>query len=225
MLGGLLYVYALNKGGVFTTDIVNGVAKTQFSLNGVITKPDNVFPEIALRFLPPFIGVIFIIGLISALFPSADGALTSLTSSFCIDILGINRTHKTEEQKDRQRKTVHIIFTFVFLLCILAFKWFNNPSIIDIIILVAGYTYGPLLGLFSFGILTHRTLPKGWPVVIICMLAPVLCYIISTHAKAWFGGFEIGADLLIYNGLFTFLGLLLVSKKEAAMPALQTLSA
>ncbi|HEX8333730.1 MAG TPA: sodium:solute symporter, partial [Segetibacter sp.] len=176
---------------------------------------DNLFPEIALNYLPPIIGVIFIIGLISALFPSADGALTALTSSFCIDIIGLKRKeHWSEEKRKKVRLTVHFTFAIVFLICIMVFKFINNKSIIDIILRLAGYTYGPLLGLFSFGILTKRKFKESVFVPVICLLAPLITYAIAENSKTLFGGFQIGIELLILNGLLTFLGLLLISKKS-----------
>ncbi len=213
VLGGLLYLYAMSKGGFYETVMVNGKEQLHFMLDGKNIIGDNIFPQIAFNNVPPVIGVIFIIGLISALFPSADGALTALTSSFCIDIIGLNRKEYWQEKKrKRVRMTVHIIMAFIFMLCVMVFKWIDNKSIIDIILRVAGYTYGPLLGLFSFGILTKRKLPESFSVTAVCLLAPALCYIVDVNAPKWFGGFQIGIELLILNGLFTFLGLWMISK-------------
>jgi Na+/proline symporter len=215
VLGGLLYVYAESKGGAFQQVMVNGKATTQFLLNGKNIIGDNLFPEIAFSYVPPFIGIIFILGLISALFPSADGALTALTSSFCIDIIGLKRKKEWDEAKKKKvRMTVHLTFAIIFFLCVMFFKFIDNKSIIDIILKVAGYTYGPLLGLFAFGILNKRALPEGAGVPAVCLIAPALCYIISENAAKWFGGFQIGIELLILNGILTYLGLLLISKKQ-----------
>ena len=143
--------------------------------------------------------------------------MTALTSSFCIDLLDLkNRPGKDEAQNKRTRIFVHICFAVVFLLCILVFKWINNKSIINVILDLAGYTYGPLLGLFSFGIFTRRSLPDSGGITVVCLLAPALCYILSQHAAQWFGGFQIGLELLLINGVLTFLGLLLLSKKRPA---------
>ena len=109
--------------------------------------------------------------------------------------------------------TVHLIMAIVFLLCVLVFKWIDNKSIIDIILKLAGYTYGPLLGLFSFGILTKRRLPESVAVTIVTLLAPALCYIVDMNATKWLGGYQVGIELLIINGLFTFIGLWIISKK------------
>ena len=214
VLGGLLYIYAMSKGGSFEQVAVNGKQQLHFLLDGKNVIGDNIFPEIAFSYLPPIIGVIFIIGLISALFPSADGALTALTSSICIDIIGLNRKEDWNEQtRKRRRMTVHLIMAIVFLGCVLVFKWIDNKSIIDIILKLAGYTYGPLLGLFSFGILTKRRLPESVAVTIVTLLAPALCYIVDMNATKWLGGYQVGIELLIINGLFTFIGLWIISKK------------
>ncbi len=195
LLGGLLYLYATSK--------------------GLDVKGDDLFPTIALQYLPPAISVIFIIGLISALFPSADGAITALTSSFCIDILGLQRNQQLgEAQKSKTRMTVHLTFAVVFLICVMMFKVMDNKSIIGILLDVAGYTYGPLLGLFTFGILTKRVLnDKASP--IICLIAPMLCYLIQVNAPTLFGGYQIGIEMLILNGAMTFTGLYIISKPQA----------
>jgi hypothetical protein len=101
------------------------------------------------------------------------------------------------------------------MFCILLFKWIDNKSIINIILDLAGYTYGPLLGLFAFGILTRRVLEKGYTVTVICLLAPAICYMISKNAASWLNGYQIGFELLLINGLLTFIGLWLISKKAA----------
>ena len=207
LLGGLLYLYILNNGGHYE--------QHEMMVQGKNVIGDDLFPTVALQYLPKAVSIIFIIGLISALFPSADGALTALTSSFCIDLLGLKtRTDRNEKQKKRIRMTVHVIFSIVFLAWILIFKWINNKSIINIILDFAGYTYGPLLGLFSFGIFTRRRLPETWLITATCLAAPALCYFISKNSAQWFGGFQIGIELLLLNGILTFLGLLIVSKKQ-----------
>lgn len=225
MLGGLLYMFALSKGGVYTDVDIDGntvkhllIADPGNAGQTINVIGDKMFPSIAMNFMPPAISIMFIIALISALFPSADGALTALTSSFCIDILGLkNRTDLSEKEKKRKRLTVHFTFAFIFLLCILIFYIINNNSIIDVILDLAGYTYGPLLGLFAFGIFTKRTLPDTVLITVISLAAPVLCYIISRNAADWFGGFQIGIELLLLNGLLTFLGLLIISKRGTSV--------
>jgi Na+/proline symporter len=212
LLGGLLYLYAINHGAEYAQ--VGG--KMQFLSENKNIMGDELFPTMALQFMPQAISIIFIIALISALFPSADGALTALTSSFCIDMLGLKRRDDlTEKQQKKIRLTVHLSFTVIFLVCIMIFYRIGDRSIIDKILTLAGYTYGPLLGLFAFGILSKRSLPSTMLITIICLTAPVLCYFISQNSAKWFGGYQIGIELLIINGLLTYLGLLSISKKAA----------
>ena len=161
--------------------------------------------------MPPYISIIFILALISALFPSADGAITALTSSFCIDLLGMQRnTEWAETKKKKIRQRVHLCFAFLFFILVLVFKWIDNKSIIDLLLKIASYTYGPLLGLFAFGILTKRKLLDKWA-FLPCILAPLLCLLIDYLQPLLLGNFRIGQELLIINGLFTFLGLWLIS--------------
>ncbi len=212
-LGGLLYLYAASKGGVFQHIMVNGKDQLQFILDGKNIIGDDIFPILAFHYMPPFISIIFIIGLISALFPSADGALTALTSSFCIDILGIRRQQgMTEEAQKRTRLIVHNAFALIFLVCVFVFRSVDNGSLIQVLLVVAGYTYGPLLALFTFGIFTARRV-KNELVPIVCIAAPVVCYILKQHDTAWLNGYSIGTELLIINAGLTFLLLYLTSKK------------
>jgi Na+/proline symporter len=207
LLGGLLYLFVLHNGATFQGN--------QLLLHGRNVIGDDLFPTLALHAMPKAVSILFIIGLISALFPSADGALTALTSSFCIDILGLReKAGMSEQQKKKVRMTVHGIFAVIFLLCVLAFKWIDNKSIIGVILELAGYTYGPLLGLFAFGIFSRRRLPDTGVVTVICLAAPVLCYFLSVNSAKWLGGFQIGIELLLINGILTYLGLLAVSKRD-----------
>ncbi|MFN8248870.1 MAG: sodium:solute symporter [Ferruginibacter sp.] len=193
-LGGLLHLYG---------------AQLSVTASG-----DKLFPAIALQHMPSIVSVIFIIALISALFPSADGAITALTSSFCIDILGMQRrTDWSEAKKKKTRQRVHLTIAFVFLVFVMIFYKVNDPSMIGVILKVAAYTYGPLLGLFTFGILTRRQVhDKLAPVV--CIASPLICFLLDKFQQEIFGGFQIGSELLIINGAITFLGLLIISKKE-----------
>ena len=198
-LGGLLYLYAPTI--------------------GVTETGDRIFPAVVLGHLPAMVQVIFIIALISALFPSADGAITALTSSFCIDILGINgRDDLNEAAKKRLRHQVHIGFALLFLLLVMIFKWADNPSMIGLILKLAGYTYGPLLGLFGFGILTQRVVKDRF-VPLIAVAAPAICFFIDKYQRAIFSAYEIGLELLIVNGLITFAGLWFMSKPVLARHA------
>jgi Na+/proline symporter len=190
-LGGLLHLFA------------NSI---DLSVTG-----DRLFPELALHHMPRIISIIFIIALISALFPSSDGAITALTASFCIDILGINRNKQLKEARRKKiRQRVHLVFIFVFLIFVLIYKWISSDSMIGIILKLATYTYGPLLGLFSFSILTRRSLRNGW-VPFVCIMAPVLCFFIDKYQQFIFGNFHIGLELLLINGIITFLGLWFIS--------------
>ncbi len=213
VLGGVLYLYAGRQ--------------------GITVPPDDLFPTIALSdAFSGSIGIIFIIALISALFPSVDGAITSLTSSFCIDILGLKKREGTEKEKKRTRLKVHFTFALVFFIMVLLFQWMNDKLIIDFILKFAGVTYGPLLGLFAFGILTKRQLNDKliWTV---CIMAPLiaLCidllsnpawYEAKLHmklgldkiSKLFFDGYKIGNELILINGIITFLGLLIISGKK-----------
>ena len=194
-LGGVLYLYASQQGLSF--------------------KPDDVFPTIVQKHLPLGIFIIFIVGLISALFPSVDGAITALTSSFCIDILGFERSKALNEQQQlRLRKIIHMSFALLFLLLVFYFKWMDNKSIVDLIFLIAGYTYGPLLGLFAFGILTKRTL-RNVMVPIVCLVSPLICYLLQTNSAYLFNGYAFGQELLLLNGSITFTLLYLTSKRSA----------
>ena len=210
VLGGVLYVYA--------------------SANNISATGDDLFPSIALGdTFSASIGVIFIIALISALFPSVDGAITSLTSCFCIDILGFSKSTLGEKEKKRKRLIVHISFAIAFLLMVLLFKAINDKSIIQFIIKFAGITYGPLLGLFAFGILTKRVL-KEKLIWLVCIMGPLLTILLdlicnpgyyegklgvklglTELSKDIFNGYLIGPELILINGLLTFTGLWLIS--------------
>ena len=192
-LGGLLYVMA-------ATHILE-------------MKGDDLFPEVALNYLPTWVSIVFVIGIISTLFPSADGAITAITSSFCLDILGLRRKGMDEGSMKKTRLAVHLSFTFVFLVCIIGFKLVDNKSIIDVLLRIAGYTYGPLLGLFGFGLLTRRNLPKGYGTLGVCLAAPVVCYLIHLYGYRFLGAFQIGIEMLVLNGLLTFAGLWLLSAR------------
>ena len=172
--------------------------------------------------LPFYITVCFIIGLISAVFPSADGALTALTSSFCIDILGIRRNKNlSEKQQKRTRLIVHNAFALVFLAFVFLFREIDNGSLIDTLLDVAGYTYGPLLALFAFGIFTKRKLINEL-VPVICIAAPIACYVLKHNEARLLNGYIIGTELLIINATLTFLLLFLCSKKGGNIVAATT---
>jgi len=178
----------------------------------VTSAGDQLFPDIALNHMPPFISIIFIIALISALFPSADGAMTALTSSLCIDIFGLKERKISPKEQEKFRKRVHLIVALAFLIMVIIFKIINDNSMIGLILKLAGFTYGPLLGLFAFGIFTKfRVQDRLVPYV--CIAAPVISYFIDKFQENIFGDFKIGLELLIINGLLTFIGLWLIRKK------------
>jgi Na+/proline symporter len=192
-LGGLLYLYAPTA--------------------GVTAGGDKLFPAVVMGHMPAALQLIFFIGLISALFPSADGAMTALTSSFSIDILGVQRRGMGEAAMKRLRHHVHLAFCAIFLALVLVFKWVDNASMVGLVLKLTGYTYGPLLGLFAFGILTRRAVRDRW-VPVVALAGPVLCYVIDFNQQTLFGSYRIGLELLILNGLLVFAGLLVISKKR-----------
>jgi hypothetical protein len=151
--------------------------------------------------------------LISALFPSADGAMTALTSSLCIDIFGMReKTQWDDGKKEKFRKNIHLLVALSFLIMVIIFKVINDNSMIGLILKLAGFTYGPLLGLFAFGIFTKYKV-KDKLVPFVCIAAPVISFFIDKYQEKLFGEFKIGLELLIINGLLTFIGLWLIRKK------------
>lgn len=173
-------------------------------------KTDQVFPILATGgYLPQSIGILFIMGLIAAAFSSAGSALTALTTSFTIDILGANK-RQTPRQLAHTRIWVHVVNTLLMEILIYAFKMLHNTSVIDAVYIVASYTYGPLLGLYCFGLFTKRRVRDRW-VPYVAILSPVFCYLLSANSERWFNGYQIGYELLIINGAFTFIGLFLLS--------------
>ncbi|UOG76171.1 sodium:solute symporter [Hymenobacter tibetensis] len=196
-LGVLLYQYAAAKGIALPTNPATGK---------VIG--DNVFPLLATNHFTLFAGVVFILGIIAVTYASADSALTALTTSFCVDMLDIKQY---EENKQRQvRQLTHFGFSLVLILIILIFRAINDQSVITAVFKAAGYTYGPLLGLYAFGLFTGRALHDRL-VPAICVAAPLLTYFINANSKAWWG-YEFGFEILILNGLITFIGLLAISR-------------
>ncbi|MCD0455594.1 sodium:solute symporter [Chryseobacterium sp. LC2016-27] len=223
-LGGLLYLFALQNGAEYgqIINMVDGkeVVSNIFGFKDAAgniknVMGDDLFPSLSLQgHFPMIISVIFIIGLISALFPSADGALTAVTSSYCVDLLNLNEDkNKTEKEKKRLRMKVHLIFTVVFFILIMVFKAMNDKSIVYLIMEIAGYTYGPLLGLFAFGIFTKFKISKKYSILTVTLLAPVITYLINL-AVTTYTDYRIGVELIILNGLLTFIGLWLVKNKN-----------
>ena len=192
-LGILLYIYAANKQIVLPP------------------KGDDVFPFLAMRF-SPVIGVLFIIGLISAAYAAAGSALTALTTSFTVDILESPKT-KTESQVASIRKKIHIGMAVVMTVLIFAINLLNNDSVINTVYMLASYTYGPLLGMFAFGIFTKKAVKDRW-VPLVAIISPVLCFILDLHSQAWFNGYQFSHERLILNAFFTFLGMCLLIRKK-----------
>ena len=222
-LGGLLYLFAMKNGAGYgqITEIINGseTVKNVFGFKDAAGNIQNImgddlFPAMSLQgHFPMALSIIFIIGLVSALFPSADGALTAVTSSYCVDLLNINEdTTKTEKQKKSLRMKVHLVFAIVFFILIMIFKAIDDKSIVYLIMEVAGYTYGPLLGLFAFGILTKFQIVKKNAILTVTILAPVLTYLIN-YLVSNYSDYKIGVELIILNGLLTFFGLWLIRDK------------
>lgn len=167
---------------------------------------------IALDHLSPVVGIIFILGLIAAAYSSADSALTSLTTIFCVDFLDMDKDN-IEEKDTKKRLLVHVAFSIILLLVILAFNAYNDDSVINKLFTAANYTYGPILGLFLFSILTDRVTNNSW-VLPICLASPILCYIINNLSGQFMGGFQWGNMILALNGILTFIGLMIISKTK-----------
>ena len=197
ILGAILSIYVAKQGG--------------FDALG-ITKTDQMFPTVASQYLGIGVGVLFLIGLISASYPSAGGAMTALTTSFCVDFLGFNTTSKlSDKRKNSIRSWVHAAFALLFVLIIVGLYVWSNDAVINLVYALAAYTYGPLLGIFFFGILTKLKVKDG-ATPYIAAAAPILCFFINFFGKKYFD-FDLGFSLLIVNGLLTFIGMWLFRKK------------
>jgi solute:Na+ symporter, SSS family len=193
-LGALLLIYVQSKGVSVKTS-------------------DDIFPTVAIGYLGPVAGMVFLIGLISAAFPSADGALTSLTTSVSIDFLGLEKRDISESSKTRIRYVVHLSIALVFFISVLIFSKLSDRAVIDKLFTIAGYTYGPLLGLYSFGLFTTRKVNDRLTPVI-GIVSPLVCYFLSRYSLVLFNGYKFGFELLLLNGLLTFTGLLVFSRKR-----------
>ena len=207
-LGAALIAYA-SQAGVDLPTAVNQAGETY-------VVGDKIFPFIAINELGGFIAVVFVLGLVAAGYSSADGTLTALTTTFCYDFLGFEKKGVKRSEKGvlsqslsllSVRRWVHVSFALLYLLVIIAFRPFHNQSLINTIFDIAGFTYGPLLGLYTFGLFTKRKVDDRW-VPFIAVLSPVICYVLKLNSKAWFG-YTFGFEILLLNGLITFLLLLL----------------
>jgi Na+/proline symporter len=198
LLGALLYIYA-NKNNI-AIPLMDGQPKT-----------DLLFPEIALNSgLGKTLAITFMLGLIAAAYSSADSALTSLTTSFCIDFLDIE--NKPEERQKAIRKRIHVIMSIVLVIVIIIFKYILSSNVIDSLLTVAGYTYGPLLGLFAFGIFTKFKIYDKY-VWIVTLISVIIVAILGGIPPEALGGYNVGYELLPINGLITFIGLILIRRK------------
>ena len=186
----------------------------QLPVNGEgLVVNDKIFPSVAFS-LSKFTAVVFVIGLVAAGYSSADGTLTALTTTFCFDFMHFDKKQLSEEQITRYRKWIHVGFALLYLLVIIAFRPFHNESLIDKVFDIAGYTYGPLLGLYTFGLFVKNRKVIDKAVPFIAIASPIISYLLKTNSEQLFWGYKIGFEILIINGLLTFLALLAFSKEE-----------
>ena len=176
-----------------------------------VADTDQLFPTVAIGYLTPLAGLTFIIGVLSAAYSSADGALTAVTTSFTIDILGVERRGLPEKGRRRMRYVTHLCMACAFLILIIVFNWLKNDSVINMVYDIASYTYGPLLGLFAAGICTRWQVRDGF-VPWIVVVSPVLSFIVVRLCKSLWE-YSFGFELLLLNGMLTFLGLFLARKR------------
>ncbi|MCF6288091.1 MAG: sodium:solute symporter [Proteobacteria bacterium] len=200
-LGILLYIYANN----------NGINLPVNESGKIIT--DKVFPTIALNHMPAYLGVVFLVGILAAAYSSADSALTSLTTSYCLDI------KSDEEVSKKRRMKIHLGFSVILFLTIVIFNYTLESSVISGLFTLAGYTYGPLLGLFTFGMMSKRPVQDKL-VPYIALLAPILTFLINKYSTQLFSGYQFGYELLLINGILMFIGLWSISKKHS-LPAIK----
>jgi Na+/proline symporter len=209
VLGALLYVYAGNLG------------------LEIPARTDHLYPKIAFDHLGTAAGVFFILGLIASTYASSDSALTALTTSFCVDFLNFEKQKVVidpyadghsqmvqaaalEKRLRKQRTWVHLGFSALFVVIIMVLNMISNDAVINLIFRIAGYTYGPLLGLFTYGLFTNWTLRDRW-VPYVCVAAPALTWVLEVSSKSWF---DVGFLTILINGVITFVGLLLITEKK-----------
>ena len=184
--------------------------------SGVVVN-DKIFPSVAFS-LSTFTAIVFVLGLVAAGYSSADGTLTALTTTFCFDFLHFEKRGYSEQQITRYRKWIHVGFAILYLLVIILFRPFHNESLIDKVFDIAGFTYGPLLGLYTFGLFVKRRTVIDKAVPFIAIASPIISYLLKIYSKELLWGYQFGFEILIVNGLLTFLGLLACSKKITASP-------
>ncbi|WP_304067310.1 sodium:solute symporter [Pedobacter glucosidilyticus] len=203
-VGALLYVYASKNGIAIPVDDTGNI------------RTDFLFPEIALNHLAVVPAIVFMLGLTAATFATTDSALTALTTSFCVDFLNFDKKENINDAKYiKVRHTVHIGFSILMFLVVLLFNQVNNKAVVSAIFTVASYTYGPLLGLYAFGLFAQKGVRDKW-VPIICLAAPAICYVLNINSKTILGGYVFDNELIVINGLITFLGLYLIATKTTA---------
>ena len=202
-VGALLYIYA-NKNGIPIPLDAAGNLRTDF-----------LFPEIALNHLSLIPGIVFMLGLTAATFATTDSALTALTTSFCVDFLNLDKKENVNDASHiRSRHFVHIGFSLLMILVVIIFNAVNNKAVISAIFTVASYTYGPLLGLYAFGLLLKNRGVKDKLVPFICVISPLVCFFLNKYSVLLMGGYIFDNELILVNGLITFLGLMLISHKQ-----------
>lgn len=208
-LGAVLFIFANEVGIEFFSD---PEGKLLFIFDGIHYNTDYLFPVLALNYSGLLAGIVFLLGIIAAAFSSADSALTSLTTAFSIDFLNLD-INCQDNQIRKVKRRVHLMFSALIFTVIVLFKYLNNENVITAVFRVAGYTYGPLLGLFAFGLFTkYKTKDKFIPVI--AVLSPVICFVLSYYSEIILNGYKMGFELLILNGLITFLGLLIFREKR-----------
>jgi Na+/proline symporter len=201
-VGALLYVFATKNGIEIPLDHITGKPRTDF-----------LFPEIALNHLTTIPAIVFMLGLTAATFATTDSALTALTTSFCVDFLGMGKKENLNNKNAvKKRHVVHIGISILMFLVILVINAVNSSSVVSLIFLIASYTYGPLLGLYSFGLFVKNRGVHDKFVPVVCLLSPVICYLLNMYSKTLLGGYVFSVELILVNGLITFVGLLLISK-------------
>lgn len=203
-VGALLYIYANKNGIAIPTDLITGKPRT-----------DLLFPEIALNHLALVPAIVFLLGIIAATFATTDSALTALTTSFCVDFLGMDKAENSQKKNTvRTRHLVHISFSALIFFVILIFNSINDSSVVGMIFKVASYTYGPLLGLYAFGLFQKSRNVNDKLVPFICLLSPFFTYLINENSKVLFSGYVFDNELIVLNGLITYLGLYLTSSRS-----------
>ncbi len=201
-VGALLYIYAAKNGIDVPLDLVSGKERT-----------DLLFPEIAFNHLTLIPAIVFLLGLTAATFATTDSALTALTTSFCVDFLGMDKAaNQNKPNIVRNRHLVHIGFSLLMFIVILIFNSLTDQSVVSMIFTVASYTYGPLLGLYAFGLFIKSKTVHDKLVPIVCVIAPLITFWINSNASEWFSGYIFSVEIIIINGIITLIGLLFISK-------------